>query len=37
MHSSAFVITVPIGLALNINMKLMNAVTKSNQRLFALS
>ena len=36
MQSSGFVIIVPIGLALNINMKLMNAVSKSNQRLFAL-
>ena len=37
MQKSGFVIIVPIGLALNINMKLMNAVFKSNQRFFALS
>ena len=37
MQSSDFVITVPIGLALNINMKLKNCVSESNQRLFALS
>ena len=37
MPSSGFVIIVPIGLGLTINMKPMNAVSKSNQRLFALS
>ena len=37
MQSSVFVIIVPIGLALNINKKIMNAGSKSNQRLFALS
>ena len=37
MQSCGFVIIVLIGLALNINMKLINAVSKSNQRLFALS
>ena len=37
MQSSGFVIIVPIGLALNKNMKLKNAVSKPNQRLFALS
>ena len=37
MQNSGFVIIVPIGLALNINMKLMNAVSISDQRLFVLS
>ena len=35
--SSGFVIIVLIGLFLNIDLKLMNVVSKSNQRLFALS
>ena len=37
MQSSGFVIIVPIDFTLNINMKLMKAVSKSNHRLFALS
>ena len=37
MPSSGFVIIAPIGLVLKIDLKLMNVVSKSNQRLFVLS
>ena len=37
MQISGFVIIVPIGLAPNINKKVLNVVSKSNQRLLALS